>query len=139
MKSLRILLMVLVSFVSVQAAAQRLPVPIVNYENVSVSGPAGQALTAVQVKQAIQSAAAARQWELADQGPGRMLATLHVRGKHTAMTEIAYSPDKISLVYKDSINLKYSPGPDGKGVIHPFYNRWVQDLKETIRTSLIKG
>jgi len=139
MKSLRIWLMVLASLTCLPAMAQRQPVPIVNYENVAISGPAGQALTASQVKQAIQSAAAANQWELADQGPGRLLATLHVRGKHTAMTEIAYSPDKISLVYKDSVNLKYSPGPGGKGVIHPFYNRWVGDLKEKIHSALAKG
>jgi hypothetical protein len=138
MKFLRILMVLVVSFVSLQAMARQ-PVPVINYEDVLVSSASGQRLTPAQVKQAIQSAAAAKQWVLRDQGPGRMLATLNVRGKHTVMTEITYSPEKFSVVYNDSTNMDYSPGPDGKGSIHPFYNRWVQDLKEAIRTSLAKG
>jgi hypothetical protein len=136
MKALQILLMVLFALASFEAAAQRQPVAIINYENVAVAGLGGQPLTAAQVKEAIKSAAAERQWEVTDSGPDRMLATLHVRGKHTAQTEIVYTPATVSLVYKDSVNLKYAPGPDGKGVIHPFYNRWVQDLKESIRLTL---
>lgn len=139
MKIVRILLALMVSFTALQAAAQRMPIPIVNHEDVAITPASGQRPTQAQVKQAIQSAASAKQWEVTDQGPGRMLATLHVRGKHTVVTEISYSPEKFSLVYKDSINMKYSPGPDGMGVIHPFYNRWVQDLKEAIRTSLLEG
>ena|SRR5438105_5691484 len=140
MKSLRVLLMMILALAaSFPAAAQRKPVPVINYENVAVAGPAGKTLSAAEVKQAIQSAAAAKQWDLADQGPGRMLATLHVRGKHTAMTEIRYTPERFSLVYKDSMNLKYVPAPDGTGLIHPFYNRWAEELKEAIRTALAKS
>lgn len=138
MKSLRILLMVLASFASLSAMATH-PVPIINYEGIAVSGPAGQQVTEIQVKQAIQNAASAKQWEIADEGPGRMLATLRVRGKHFVSTQISYSAEKISLVYKDSINLNYSPGADGQGLIHPSYNRWVQNLKEAIRASLAGG
>lgn len=136
MKIQSMLLAVLMALAAGQAAAQRQPVPIINYENVAISSATGKPLTVSQVKQAIQSAAAAKQWQLVEQGPGRMMATLHVRGKHTVVTEISYSPDQFSVVYKDSTNMKYSPGPDGKGAIHPFYNRWTQDLKEAIRTSL---
>lgn len=139
MKIVRILLALMVSFTALQVAAQRTPIPIVNHEDVAIANADGPRPTQAQVKQAIRSAATAKQWEVADQGPGRMLATLHVRGKHTVVTEISYSPEKFSVVYKDSTNMKYSPGPDGRGVIHPFYNRWVQDLKEAIRTSLVKG
>lgn len=139
MKIVRILLALLVSLTALQAAAQRMPVPIINYENVPVTSPSGEPLTAAQVKQAIRSGAAAKKWALEEQGPGRMLATLKVNGKHTVMTQINYAADQFSMVYSDSINMKYSPGADGKGEIHPFYNRWVQDLKEAIRTSLLKG
>lgn len=137
MRILRTLLVLVVSVTALHATAQRAPVPIINYEDVSIAS--SKRPTLAQMKQAIQSAAAAKEWDVADQGPGRMLATLHVRGKHTVVTEITYSPEKFSVVYKDSTNMKYSPGPDGKGVIHPFYNRWVQDLKEAIRTSLTKS
>jgi hypothetical protein len=134
---LRVLVMVVLTLGSMHAIAQRQPVPIINYENVQITSPTGQ-LTTEQVKAAILSAAGAKQWLLSDQGPGRMLATLHVRGKHTVVTEIIYSQDKFSILYKDSMNMKYAPGLDGKGLIHPFYNRWAQDLKEAIRTSLLK-
>jgi hypothetical protein len=138
-KILHALVMALACVASFQASAQRQPVPVINYENVPISNPTGGRLTAAQVKQAIQSGATAKQWAVEDQGPGRMLATLKVNGKHTVMTQINYTADQFSVVYSDSTNMKYSPGPDGKGVIHPFYNRWVQDLKEAIRTSLVKG
>jgi hypothetical protein len=135
---LRILLAAVLTFASAHAVAQRHPVPIINYENVQITTAAGQ-LTTEQVKQAILTAAGSKQWVVTEQGPGRMTATLHVRGKHTVVTEIIHSNDKFSLLYKDSTNMKYGPGPDGKGVIHPFYNRWVQDLKEAIRTLLISA
>lgn len=138
MKFLPIVLTVLVSFTSLQALARN-PVPVINYESVPVTDAAGALQTAAQVKQAIQKGAAARQWTLQDQGPGRMLATLQVKGKHTVMTQINYADGRFSVVYNDSINMKYSPGPDGKGEIHPGYNKWVQELKEAIRTSQVKG
>jgi hypothetical protein len=137
-KSLRVLLLALLAFASLNAVA-RTPVPVINHENVSISSPTGKPLSMAQVKQAIHNAAAAKQWSVVDQGPGKILATLHVRGKHTAVTQITYSPDKYSVVYNDSQNLNYSGGPDGRGTIHPFYNRWVQDLSEAIRLSLNKG
>jgi hypothetical protein len=135
-KSLRILFVVLFALASQQALA-RTPVPVINYENVPIASQAGQPRSLAQIKQAIQSTAAARQWTVVDQGPGRLLATLHVRGKHTVVTLITYTPDRFSVVYSDSINMHYSPGPDGGGVIHPFYNRWVQGLADAIRVSLV--
>jgi hypothetical protein len=138
MKILRILLLALLAAAAFQSQA-RTPVPVINYENVAIANASGQPMSLAAVKQAIVSAAAAKQWTVVDQGPGRMLATLHVRGKHTAVTQITYSADKYSVVYSDSTNLNFAPGPDGKGVIHPFYNRWVQDLAEAIRLSLAKA
>jgi hypothetical protein len=140
MKGLRIFLMALVcaaSWASLDAMARQ-TVPVINYENLPLTTASGRAPTAAQVKQAIQSAAGARQWTLVDQGPGRMLATLQVRGKHTVVTQISYSADKLSVTYSDSTNMNYAPGPDGKGAIHPFYNRWVQDLTDAIRLTLAK-
>ncbi|MBI2769171.1 MAG: hypothetical protein HYX47_06090 [Burkholderiales bacterium] len=132
MKTLRILVLAALSAVSLHAAAQRAPVPVMNFENIPVSAAA----SADKVKQAIQSAATARQWEVREEAPGRMVATLHVRGKHTVVTDILYSPTSFSLKYRDSVNMKYSPGADGRGMIHPFYNRWVEDLKEAIRANI---
>jgi hypothetical protein len=137
MRSLRIFLMVLVSFASLPALARQ-AVPIVNFENVAVTTPSGRAPTLEQVKQAVFSAAAARSWTLQEQGPGRVLATLHVRGKHTASVLIVYSAQAFSITYVDSVNLNYRMGPDGQPAIHPHYNDWVQNLTQGISASLAK-
>lgn len=138
MRSLAILAVAAMALMPLGASAQRAAVPIINYENVALQGPDGNVPTAEQVKQAILSAAVSKQWEVREEGPGRMLATLHVRGKHTVMTDITYAPGTFSMKYRDSVNMKYGAGSDGKGVIHPFYNRWVQDFKEAVRVSSIK-
>jgi len=137
------------------AQAQRAPVPIVNHPDIPVATGSGKPLQADQVKQAIQAAAKIKGWTLAYEPSGRILATLVVRNKHTVVVEIPYSAEKYSLLYHDSVNMKYSPGtgraapydassrmrgyqqPAGQ-VIHPFYNDWVRELKEAIRLELLK-
>jgi len=138
-----------------QAVAQRLAVPIINHPDVAVATSSGKPVQADQVKQAIQAAAKAKGWALAFAPGGKVLATLVVRNKHTVVVEIAYSAERYSLMYKDSVNMKYAPhaqsdshinsvnntytrgGYDGP-VIHPFYNNWVQDLQDAIRQELLK-
>lgn len=135
MKTIHLLLAAALSLATLTAGAQRLPVPIVNHDNVVVSRPA----TAAEVKQAIVTAAGAtgRKWVVSEPSPGRLVATYHVR-THTVTTEIRYSGSSFSIAYADSINMKYGPGPDGKGVIHPFYNQWVNEFVQAIRLELAK-
>jgi hypothetical protein len=132
------------------AFAQRTPVAIVNYPNIPVAAADGQPVRAEQVKKAIQEGANAKGWTLADESGNKMLATLVVRNKHTVMVEIAYSAQRYSLRYRDSVNMNYhSEGkydsrlpaarsgytPRGP-VIHPAYNAWVQELNNAIGTAL---
>lgn len=135
MKNLRVLLMAAMLSVSLQAVAREL-VPVADLIDVPVASASGQALTAAQVKLAIQSAAASRQWTVTEPAPGRLLATRQWdHAKHTIVTEISYSADKYSLAYKDSTNMKYGM-KDGQPVIHPRYNRFVQELSESIRLAV---
>lgn len=135
MKNLRVLLMAATLAVSLQAVAREV-VPVADPMDVPVAGAAGQALTAAQVRQAIQSAATSRQWTLTEPTPGRLLATLQWNNaKHTIVTEISYSANKYSLAYKDSTNMKYGM-KDGQPVIHPHYNRFVRELSESIRLAV---
>jgi hypothetical protein len=134
-KLLAILLLTLTVFIAPAIARQT--VQIVDYDNVAITGTGGKVLQREQIKQAIQTAAGTKGWSIASQADGKMLATLTVRGKHTIAVEIEYAVDKYSLRYRDSTNMKYSE-KDGHHTIHPNYNKWVQNLRDTIRLELIR-
>lgn len=140
-------------------ASARESVAIIDHLDVPVTTGTGKPMTADQVRTAISAAALSRKWEIAKSPSQEVItATLHVRGKHTAVVTIPYSTEKFSVKYQNSINLNYgiadaSPAPapassiahvlssssqGGQPVIHPFYNRWVQDLLQAIRTELGK-
>ena len=55
------------------------------------------------------------------------------------VTEVLYGDAQFTVRYSDSINMKYAPGgPSGTGVIHPFYNQWVQDFVQAVRLELTR-
>ena len=136
MKFLKTLMLLAITLFSFNAVARE-AVPIVNYDDIAVATNSGKAPSADQVKQAIIAAASNKSWSIARQPDGKLLATLIVRNKHTIVVEIAYAADTYSLRYKDSINMKFDQR-DGQPVIHPYYNRWVQELKDAIRIELLK-
>jgi hypothetical protein len=140
MKAIQILLAAVLSLAAAQAGAQRLPVPIVNHDSIVVQRASGQPATAADVRKAILAAADAtgRKWVISEPTPGQIIATYHVR-THTVVTEVRYSGSQFSVRYSDSVNMKYAPGgPSGTGVIHPFYNQWVQDFVQAVRLELNK-
>jgi hypothetical protein len=141
MRLASLLLAALVSLAAAPAGAQRLPVPIVNHENVPVQRAPGLPPAAEEdVRKAIVAAsdATGRHWVLTEPSPGRMEATYHVR-THTVVTDIRYSATQFSVAFRDSVNMKYAPGgPTGTGVIHPFYNQWVQDFVRAIQLELAR-
>jgi hypothetical protein len=98
--------------------------------DVSATVPAG--LTLEQVHAAIARAAASRKWVVGDEGPGKLAATLDVRGKHSATVEIAFDESRYAITYRDSHNLRY----DG-GEIHRNYNGWVMKLDRSIQQELL--
>src|SRR5882672_11479554 len=97
--------------------------PIMNITNAPVTSANGKALSEEQVKAAIVRAGAALGWQMREDGPGKIIATIVLR-KHTANIEIPYSVKQFSITYKDSINL--DAGTDG--TIHKNYNGWIQNL-----------
>jgi hypothetical protein len=56
---------------------------------------------------------------------------------HTVIVDIVPGPDSYSVRYADSINMKYGV-ENGSPVIHPFYNKWVDELIDSIRVELKK-
>ncbi|MBN8452021.1 hypothetical protein [Accumulibacter sp.] len=132
-------LLAIVALLVVSLAAQaRQPVPIIDYPSNTVSTRSGKALTVEQVREAITAAARSHSWQTSPSPSGDGLqAVLNVRGKHTVVVNISFSAQAYSITYHDSTNMKYSNDPDTKvRVIHPFYNRWVSELREAIRMEL---
>jgi len=100
-------------------------VPIYTVDNavyVSVNGN----VTLEQAKEAIINAGNKRKWQMEEVKPGHLAATLHVR-KHKIIVDIKYNTNAFSIIYKDSINMKF----DGL-YIHPKYNNWIQNLQNDI-------
>lgn len=104
--------------------------PIQNLTDVPVTTNSGRHLSATQVRSAIITAGTSLGWQVKDEGPGRLLGTLHLR-THTAVVEIPYSASKYSILYKSSEGLDAA-----NGQIHRNYNGWVQNLDRTIRTEI---
>jgi hypothetical protein len=121
-------------------AHARHPVAIVDFPDNTVFTSSGSALTVNQVRDAITAAAQSRSWQTSRSSKGDALqAMLHVRGKHTVVVEISYSDKSYSITYANSTNMKFSNDPETNvRLIHPFYNRWVSDLREAIRAELLK-
>jgi len=136
-KITRLILAFILALASLHAVARQ-SVPIINHENVAIERGTARALTADEVKAAILAAAAQGHWDVAESSPGVLKASLNVRNKHTAVVQISYSADKYSIIYRDSTNLNFKAEGSGPGIIHPFYNRWVQDLRDAIRLQLNK-
>jgi hypothetical protein len=133
----RFLLLLALAFLALSGQVHaRGTVPVVNYENVQLAGGSGKPLSVDAVKQAIRTAAAAKSWAVTPDGDA-LTATLVVRNKHTVVVGITVSGDKYSLQFKDAVNMNVTER-DGLKLIHPFYNRWVQELNEAIRVELLK-
>jgi hypothetical protein len=109
-------------------------VPIQNYEDLPVSSADGKPLTAEQVRKAIISGAATRQW-IASVQPGNIVRLTYSPRSHSAVVDVVYSAKSYSIRYADSTNLNY--GQEGsKGVIHPNYNKWINNLRQAIEVAL---
>jgi hypothetical protein len=105
--------------------------PILNVTDAVVAAPAGKPLSADQVKVAIVRAGSALGWQVREEAPGKLVATLVLRS-HTAVVEIPYSAASYSVRYKSSIDLN-----EGDGQIHKNYNGWVENLDRDIRANLL--
>ena len=102
--------------------------PLVNVTDTPVS--VGKALTASQVRTAIDAAGVALGWQIKDLKPGLAQGTLQLR-EHMAVIEIPYSTTSYSIIYKSSANLG-----EKDGQIHKNYNSWVQNLDNGIKAQL---
>ena len=99
-----------------------------------VAGSRNQTLTSAQVKKVILDACQKRGWVARELSPGRISATLDNRS-HRAQIEITFNGSRYSILYKDSLNLKYDPS---NNTIHNQYNNWVDYLRQDIEIGLAR-
>ena len=139
MKTLSTIAALLAFVVVVPLAQARSTVPVIERENVSVITGSGKPVNNEALKRAIidGGAAGARKWEVVPAADGRSLRGTYKVRTHTVVVDIVPGPASYSVKYADSINMKYAV-EDGSRVIHPFYNKWVDELIDSIRVELKK-
>ena len=93
--------------------------------------PHSQQYSDAQLQQAILSALSNRGWKIDRVNPGKVNASINVRGRHYAEIDVIYNPSGYLIRYRNSRELDYR---DGK--IHRNYNRWVANLSNSILQEL---
>jgi hypothetical protein len=116
------------------ALAARGSVPLQDYEDVLAESSDGKPLTAEQVRKAIVAGASRSRWAASEKSGDTVRLTYSVRD-HAAVVDVVYSAKSYSIRYADSSNLNYSQ-EGGKPVIHPNYNRWVNQLRQAINLAV---
>jgi hypothetical protein len=137
MKLLKMTLFLL-AFAASGAAFARLPVPLVDLVDEEVVAGSGKALGVEEVERIVSKAAQEKKWVVAPPQNDKIRASLSWRNnKHTIMIEIACAAGRYSISYRDSINMNYTVR-DGRPMIHPYYNRYVGELRAAIRVEALK-
>ena len=129
------------ALVAASAVHARSTVPIIDHEKIAVVTGSGKSIDADSVKKAIAAGVASngRKWELHPAADGKTLqaALSWNANKHTIVVEIVPTATQYSVKYVSSINMKYEV-QSGTRVIHPHYNKFVEELIQSIRAELLK-
>lgn len=104
--------------------------PIQNVDQAAVPSTA-QEKSLEDIAKAIQRAGISLGWRMDPKNSGHIVATLDERD-YMAKVDINYSRQGYSIAYKDSRNLDHSGNK-----IHKHYNRWIQNLDQTIQEELL--
>lgn len=91
---------------------------------------------------AIIAGMARRNWQVATERPGSILARLALR-RHVALTRIDYSTGKVTFAYAGSTNMEceavWPPqSPPWCSSIHRRYNEWLRNLHDDIAKEIAK-
>ena len=105
---------------------------IYNVKDAPVQTATGKEPSMEDVQKAIIAAGVGLGWQMAISKPGEIIGTLNLRS-HQAVVTIPYTSKTYSILYKDSVNLKYNAD---KQTIHKNYTGWIQRLDEAIRSRL---
>lgn len=125
-------------FVLLAALAGCRTAEIYNAEDMALNTPSQTEM--IEVEEAIKRAGGGLGWHIrrADENqPGHLIGRLPIRS-HVAVVDINHNTETFSITYRDSTNLNYDAE---KGIIHPNYNGWIQNLENAIvrETSMIRA
>jgi hypothetical protein len=102
--------------------------------NTEVKSTMTETLTLEQVRDAIIKAGSTRKWgkwTMKELEPGKLAASIVVRGKYKVAVNIYYTTTDYKITYRDSENMQHHGD-----WIHRKYNGWVRNLDETIKKEL---
>ena len=119
--------LVLVAMIGCRGGAK-----IYQVKEAPIQTASGKALSVEEVRKEIVAAGVAAGWQMAVSKPGEIVGTLNIRS-HQAVVSIPYTAKTYSILYKDSMNLKYDAEAQ---TIHENYASWIQRLDGAIRTRL---
>jgi len=112
-------------------AQARSAVPLQQPERVLLAAPTGQALSQAQVRQAIVQGGAQHGWTVAADTANTVQLRFAKEGKHVVVVDVTYDAGGFQIRYVSSVDMKYEQRGD-VAVIHPFYNRWIDNLSRSI-------
>jgi hypothetical protein len=121
----RLLLIVALAF-SMTAQARHAATTLLDPPPLAI--PAGD--TALDVEKSILTCGIKRNWTVVDKQPGAIVLQYAAREFWVKVT-VKYDSHAVSISYLDSSNLEYSKD-NGVAMIHPNYNRWVNNLAHDI-------
>lgn len=88
------------------------------------------------IEEAVDGALVAKGWTIGEKVPGRTLASITVRERHTANIAVNYDSTSYTISLLSSEGLKQN---DKKGTIHGTYVRWTRNLVAAINARLVRG
>ena len=112
--------------------------PLYDVSNVAFTIPptsVKRILTLADYKDAIIRAGSTRHWTFVDGGPGHLIGSVTVRGKHSATVDIMFDTESFSIKHKSSQNLNYNAS---SRQIHPNYNSWINLLEQDIQAEITR-
>ena len=120
--------------VAAPAYAVRSAVPMVELGRQEIVTFDGQPLSLDAMRKAILYGGLTRRWTAVGERPG-VLVLQASNGGHIVVVEVSYDARTYDIRYKSSVEMSYEAN-DGKPVIHPKYNQWVNDLSTAIRAAV---
>lgn len=127
-----------VAIAAASVAASARDAPLKDPGRIELGAVSGQASTPAKMRQALVLAGASRGWTVVGDEPGRLKLNFNKGDKHRVTVQVSYDERGFDIRYVDSYNLNHGQR-DGQVMIHPNYNRWVNNLAQDTRMIYAQG